>query len=199
MKENYPERINTHIIDDNGQLILKSILPSEWFVQFQQSREYGTDLEVEIPIEKLMKANLFKGQLKSHTSVKINKDDTISQFIYYKNWNYWQRQPTPFFLFVADLSNKKVYWLNVKTANIEYKQIHKSEPYNITIIGKNGKINCYDKDFIQLLLKTKFNEVIGIDEPKLKELITHLPLNRKIIFNYKAKIIKIYKNVRINL
>ena len=76
---------------------------------------------------------------------------------------------------------------------------HKSEPYNITLIGKNGKINCYDKDFIQLLLKTKFNEVIGIDEPKLKELITHLPLNRKIIFNYKAKIIKIYKNVRINL
>jgi len=35
----------------------------------------------------------------------------------------------------------------------------KSEPYN------------------QLLLKTKFNELIGINELKLKELITHLPLN----------------------
>lgn len=80
-----------------------------------------------------MMANLFKGQLKSHTNVKINKNNTISQYIYYKNWYNWQRQPTPFFLFVADISNKNVYWLNVKTTNINYKKDQEGSTVHIPV------------------------------------------------------------------
>lgn len=122
MSERFPIRNDRHIIDEQGQSLLRSKLPEDWLINFTNSREYGVDFEVEIPFQGEMRANIFKGQLKSHSEVSINSDSTISQYIKYSSWNYWQRNPTPFFLFVADISNENVYWLNVKTLEIEYRE-----------------------------------------------------------------------------
>jgi len=122
MSQRYPKRDKKHIIDEQGQNILKGVLPNEWHIMFYQSREYGTDFEVEIPGDDQMMANIFKGQLKSHQKITINKNSTISQYIYYKNWNNWQRQSSPFFLVIVDIKINKCYWLNIKTTSLEIKK-----------------------------------------------------------------------------
>lgn len=124
MTDKYPIRDDKHIIDEKGQNLVRSLLPEEWHIHFYNSREYGTDFEVEIPFRNSknnkfeMRGNIFKGQLKTHKNVKIRKGSYIphyiSQHIEYKNWNNWINIPSPFFLFIADLESQKIFWLNVK-------------------------------------------------------------------------------------
>ena len=43
----------------------------------------------------------------------------------------------------------------------------------------------FKKKLVELLLKTKFTELIKLNKQKLKELISCLKFNRKMIFDYK--------------
>lgn len=42
----------------------------------------------------------------------------------------------------------------------------------------------FRQELADLLIKTKFHQKLDIDEQKIKEIIDHLPFNRKITFNY---------------
>lgn len=119
MSDDYPIRTKGHQTDEKGQAILKIKTPEEWHITFFGVREYGTDFKAEIPLEGKMKGITFKGQLKSHGKpMSINKDNTISQPVKYKNWNNWQTNQL-FILIVVDIATDKIYWLNIKKYKID--------------------------------------------------------------------------------
>lgn len=120
MSNKYPKAFPSEDIDIEGTLLLQQKLRPFRFT-FTGQWEYGIDFFAEIPWGGQMMGNLFAGQLKSHERKSINKDNTVSQYVEYKNWNYWQLLPLPFYLLVTDNSTKRVYWINVHQINIEIK------------------------------------------------------------------------------
>jgi len=157
----YPKRPKQHIIDEQGQLLLKARFPKEWLVIFER-KDYGTDLTVEIPVNGEMKANIFKGQLKTHEKVTIKSNSTISQPVKYTSWNYWKKHQAPFFLFVADLSKKRVYWLNVKKTEIPKKP--NQEKTSVSIPVNNDLSN---EESLSELINDVFEE-LNITVPQVK-------------------------------
>ena len=202
MSKKYPIRDEKHIIDEQGQKILSTILPIEWHIIFYQSREYGTDFEVEMPLENKMMANIFKGQLKTHQEISINKNSTISQYIYYKNWNNWQRQSSPFFLVVVDIDKNKCYWLNLKTASLEIKKGKAGTTIQIPIsndLSNQVSLNNLISDVIIELERDEEEYLKSITLPKLIDDIQDqynlpretfkraLELTQKLFFLYNRK------------
>jgi len=49
----------------------------------------------------------------------------------------------------------------------------------------------FKQKLVDLLIKTKFNQRLSVNEQEIKEIIDHLPFRRKIIFNYRFGIIEI--------
>lgn len=211
MNDDFPKRNKSHITDENGQNLLRSLLPAEWFAIFSQGREYGNDLEVEIPVGGEMKANIFKGQLKTHELLKINQNNTISQYIKYTNWNNWQRQPTPFFLFVADLNGNKVYWLNIKTAEIEFKvgqegttihipiynDLSNELSLNHLISGVIIELERDEKEYLELIeIPTQFEEIDNKSNISRDSLKIALIFVRKLfyLYNYRKRIVYYFKD-----
>lgn len=120
MSNEFPKVTHSEDIDIRGKLLLQQKL-SPFRFTFTGEIEYGIDFFAEMPWKGQMMGNLFAGQLKSHERKNINNNNTISQYIEYKNWNYWHLLPLPFYLFVTDNSNERVYWINVHQIDIEIK------------------------------------------------------------------------------
>jgi len=117
--------------------------------------DYGYDLEIEFPIKH---GNVnFKAKIFGHNIIKINQDNTISQYIETHYWKYWKGYDSPFFLFVIDVLNEKIYWVNIKTLK-PYKTMKKGVILRIpieNIISNDQQIQKIInlKKIINLILK----------------------------------------------
>lgn len=121
MALDFPKRSETHEIESASWSLLKALAPEEWILREVSERDYGIDAYIEIASkEREITGNLVSVQLKGVKN-KIqweasdsNAKRSRSPQIKVSTANYWLHLPVPVFLFVADLTAKKVYFASVK-------------------------------------------------------------------------------------
>lgn len=115
-----PKRPETHLIEAESWRLLQSIAPGNWIVREVTERDYGVDCYIEMcGGDGEITGDLILVQLKgikSPISWKSSSDLSTarSPSIKVETANYWNNLPVPVFLFVADLSNKDIYYVSVE-------------------------------------------------------------------------------------
>lgn len=146
-----------HRIDEMGRAFFKVKMPLEWQIKFNSETEYGTDFETEISFKEEMQGISFKGQLKTHKRpIRINKDNTISEYIYYKNWNRWIKKKF-FLLVVVDITQEKIYWINIRDYKIMYRN-KEGESINIPITNEKAKKDTFNQLIYEIFKVNDRNE-----------------------------------------
>lgn len=111
-----------HITDKRAKDLVSSVLPDEWVIRWQ-SEDYGIDGEIEIFENGESTGVLFKIQLKGTQAPKlISRGRAISQKLRLQSLRYFVQQlRVPVFLFVADTTDRKVWWHSPQTC--EYSRM----------------------------------------------------------------------------
>ncbi len=116
----YPKRPDTHIKESDSWKILQNTVPARWIIREVSERDYGIDCYVElVNNDGKVTGELLSVQLKgtekiewSETENKVKKS-TFSG-ISIETIHYWMSLPVPVFLFVADLTDRNLYFAPVK-------------------------------------------------------------------------------------
>jgi hypothetical protein len=116
----FPERSTTHKIEAASWRLLQELAPEEWIVREVSERDYGVDAYIEVtkPTGEVT-GNLISIQLKAKDELEWMEQEAgirtaRSPSIKTKTANYWLHLPVPVFLFVADLTSKKIYYVSVE-------------------------------------------------------------------------------------
>ncbi len=116
----FPERSTTHKIEAASWRLLQELAPEEWIVREVSERDYGVDAYIEVtkPTGEVT-GNLISVQLKGKDELEWMEQETgirtaRSPSIKTTTANYWLNLPVPVFLFVADLTSKKIYYVSVE-------------------------------------------------------------------------------------
>ncbi|MBI9090916.1 MAG: DUF4365 domain-containing protein [Desulfobacterium sp.] len=114
------KRNRQHIIEDESENILKSLIPTEWVLR-KLIPDYGIDYDVEIFENEAATGLHFFLQLKG--TDKKEKDDTISIQLDRKYIEYYQLLALPILFVYVSVKSKKVWakWLNRCAINKKYK------------------------------------------------------------------------------
>jgi Domain of unknown function (DUF4365) len=122
------KRNKQHVIDEEGSILLRNILPSNWILR-NVLKDYGVDFELEIVDNEIVSGNRILIQLKSTERISIKtvqysnsienethefSADYIPFSISTKELKYATNCGIPIILFLADIVNKKVYWLPLR-------------------------------------------------------------------------------------
>lgn len=119
----FPKRSTTHKIEAASWRLLQELAPDEWIVREVSERDYGIDAYIELATpEGELTGNLVSIQLKgveklNWQEAKDNRGiirQTRSPQIKVSTANYWFNLPVPVFLFVADLSARKIHYASVE-------------------------------------------------------------------------------------
>lgn len=130
----YPSRSPTHKIEAASWRLLQEQAPDEWIVREVSERDYGIDAYIEITTSSGdVTGNLISVQLKGVE--KLNWKDqgsgiktTRSPPVKTATANYWLNLPVPVFLFVADLSSRKIHYVSVEPEiRSQYEKLTKQE------------------------------------------------------------------------
>lgn len=114
------ERPRQHVMEDESEHLLKSLLPSNWIIR-KIDKDYGIDYEIEIVDDVHVTGMRIWVQLKSKEECvpKIKKfnNKNINYLSYSfptKNAKYALRCGFPLILFMADLDSRNIYYLNIR-------------------------------------------------------------------------------------
>jgi len=112
----YPVRHSTHTIESKSWNILGIEAPDEWVVREVTERDYGIDSYIEIANQlNQITGEIFSAQLKGKEQINWKADGSaLFSGIKQSTINYWMGLPMPVFLFVADLSDSKIYFCAVR-------------------------------------------------------------------------------------
>lgn len=116
----FPKRSATHKIEAASWRLLQELAPDEWIVREVSERDYGIDAYIEIVTSSgEVTGNLVSIQLKGvqeldwktgESGIKSARSPSIKT----TTANYWLNLPVPVFLFVAELSTRKIYYVSVE-------------------------------------------------------------------------------------
>lgn len=116
----YPTRSSTHKIEAASWRLLQELAPDNWIVREVSERDYGIDAYIEIATQAgEVTGNLISVQLKGVSTLAWKSKvpgikTTRSPSIKTTTANYWLGLPVPVFLFVADLTSHKIYYVSVE-------------------------------------------------------------------------------------
>jgi hypothetical protein len=117
----YPRRTETHIAESEAWRIFLNAMPPHWIVREVTERDYGIDCYVEIVQQNgVVTGELCSVQLKGtdniewHSGTRSLGDESHFPGIKKTTINYWMNLPVPVFLAVADISNKRLYFISVE-------------------------------------------------------------------------------------
>lgn len=116
----FPQRSDTHKIEAASWRLLQELAPDEWIVREVSERDYGVDAYIEITTASGdVTGNLVSIQLKGvqgldwkdgEGQIKTARSPSIKT----TTANYWLNLPVPVFLFVAELSTRKIFYVPVE-------------------------------------------------------------------------------------
>ena len=114
------QRPRQHVMEEESEQLLKNLLPSHWLVR-KIDKDYGVDYEIEIVDETIVTGKRIWVQLKSKETceVKIIKNgEKFNNYISFqlpiKYAKYAFKCGFPLLLFLADLSCKKIFYVNIR-------------------------------------------------------------------------------------
>lgn len=116
----YPKRIDKHVKESDSWKILQNHIPPEWIIREVTERDYGIDCYIElINTDHEITGDLLSGQLKGTKRLnwRVNdegKKKATFSGIKIETVRYWMNLPVPVFLFVADLTERSLYFAPVK-------------------------------------------------------------------------------------
>lgn len=116
----FPKRSDTHKIEASSWKLLQELAPDEWIVREVSERDYGIDAYIEIVTAAGdVTGNLISIQLKGVEKLdwKAGERGTKSArspSIKTTTASYWLNLPVPVFLFVAELSSRKIFYVSVE-------------------------------------------------------------------------------------
>jgi hypothetical protein len=154
----FPIRSHQHVTEDVSLSILRDILPRQWIMR-PGEKDYGLDGEIEIIFEDcLVKGNVFRFQAKGHDKVSSTRD-CISEQIDISTIHYWLEFPLPVILFVIDISQRVIYWLDVKdyikqTSSKTDSKLRSQKTLNL-IIPKSNILPDTLQDIVGIVLSHK--------------------------------------------
>lgn len=113
-RHQFPIRGEPHVIEDTSLRILREQLPQRWIVR-PNDADYGLDGEIEIvSTNNVVRGDIFKFQAKGHSTIEFLGNNVI-QRVRVTTINYWLEVPLPVVLFVIDVGQGIVYWVDVKS------------------------------------------------------------------------------------
>lgn len=116
----FPKRSDTHKIESASWRLLQELAPDEWIVREASERDYGIDAYIEIATTSGdVTGNLVSIQLKGVKELDWKEGESgiqaaRSPSIKTTTASYWLNLPVPVFLFVAELSTRKIYYVSVE-------------------------------------------------------------------------------------
>lgn len=121
-KKELPYRGKTHVIETLSRTLLLRALPPEWICREVLERDYGIDLYIEMIGESgLLTGHIVAVQLKARQNIRWrgkNQNDVSNWFLLTgipkTTIKYWMALQVPVFLFLVELSSKKVFYAAVK-------------------------------------------------------------------------------------
>jgi len=156
-----PSRPATHVTETASWRLLQSLAPETWIVREVSERDYGIDAYIEIAsAEGEITGDLISVQLKGTEAIDWkaakakkgskkkagDRDQTArSPQIATSTANYWERLPVPVFLFVADITNRDIYFA----------------PVEQTIRKNYGKLSSQDTITFPLLKGFSLSDAVG--------------------------------------
>ena len=107
----FPQRIDSHIIESESVKIFESVVPKEWVVRKVSESDYGVDLYVEICDNHSMMGQLFSVQLKGTSSPQYDAKKANLSFYGLKpsTLNYWYNLPVPVLFVLIDIVQKECF------------------------------------------------------------------------------------------
>lgn len=112
-----PERDIRHISETASIKLFNSVVPDHWLIREVTERDYGVDFYLEIVDEdNRLTGKLISIQMKSRQRVAWTKQQTHAvSDIKISTTNYWNEFAIPVFLILADLEEKELYYLSVRS------------------------------------------------------------------------------------
>ena len=108
-----PQRPVQHIIDEQGILLLQEVFdPAHYIFHNLSSRDYGIDCFLEVVEKGNVTGRMLSLQLKSST--QFPNKNYIKQTIQFSTCNYWFQNVMPVLLVMADITNRCLYYVDVK-------------------------------------------------------------------------------------
>ncbi len=117
----FPRRVPEHIKETESFKILHAQTPAHWLIREVSERDYGVDCYIELVSENgELRGYVVSVQLKSVGSIEWTASGGNSPEVWtYSGVSvtttaYWMGLQVPVFLLVADISARRIYWVNVK-------------------------------------------------------------------------------------
>ena len=109
----FPVRARSHATEQASLVVLQDQLPDNWIVRIDRI-DYGIDGEIEIVGKnRIVAGNIIKFQIKGHAELRFRAQNVV-QRVRVSSINYWLEIPLPVILFVVDVGQRIVYWIDVK-------------------------------------------------------------------------------------
>lgn len=109
----FPMRARSHATEQVSLVVLQDQLPDDWIVRIDRI-DYGIDGEIEvIGKNRIVAGNIVKFQIKGHRKLRFRAQSVV-QRVSVSSINYWLEIPLPVILFVVDVGQRIVYWIDVK-------------------------------------------------------------------------------------
>jgi len=109
----FPMRARSHATEQASLVVLQDQLPDDWIVRIDRI-DYGIDGEIEVVGKnRLIAGNIVKFQIKGHRKLPFRAQNVV-QRVNVSSINYWLEIPLPVILFVVDVGQRIVYWIDVK-------------------------------------------------------------------------------------
>lgn len=110
----FPIRARSHATEQASLVILQDQLPDDWIVRIDRT-DYGIDGEIEVVgRNRIVVGNIVKFQIKGHRKFRFRAQNVV-QRVSVSSINYWLEIPLPVILFVVDVGQRIVYWIDVKS------------------------------------------------------------------------------------
>ena len=110
----FPIRARSHATEQASLVILQDQLPDDWIVRIDRA-DYGIDGEIEVVgRNRIVAGNIVKFQIKGHRKLRSGAQSVVDR-VNVSSINYWIEIPLPVILFVVDIGQRIVYWIDVKT------------------------------------------------------------------------------------
>jgi len=109
----FPIRAISHTTEQASLVILQDQLPDDWIVRIDRI-DYGIDGEIEVVgKDRIVAGNIVKFQIKGHRKLRFRAQNVV-QRVSVSSINYWLEIPLPVILFVVDVGQRIVYWIDAK-------------------------------------------------------------------------------------
>ncbi len=110
----FPIRARSYATEQASLVILQDQLPDDWIVRIDRT-DYGIDGEIEVVgRNRIVVGNIVKFQIKGHRKFRFRAQNVV-QRVSVSSINYWLEIPLPVILFVVDVGQRIVYWIDVKS------------------------------------------------------------------------------------